>query len=276
MDINLDTGKLYIFIAGFFIFFVLETFLSRRNLQRPRLQRLAFHIGVAAFNSVTIRVLTYVPFLLWAVLVDEQGWGISRMLGLYGWTEIIVSVIVLDLFDYFWHRANHRVNFLWRFHKAHHSDTEMDVTTSLRFHPGELAISAVVKATWILAWGPTVVAWFVFEILVSLCAQFHHSNIDFPDSVEKPLAHIIVTPRYHLVHHFVNQKYGNANFSTIFSIWDKLFGTYTKPPLALELKRDNHSIGLVEGRDLAFKPLAVLGEPFKARNLNIRNNQPPN
>lgn len=270
MDLNLDTGKLYVFILGFVVFFLLETFIAKRKLKHPRHKRFAFHIGVAVFNSVTIRLFTYVPFLLWAVLVDEQGWGLSRMLGLYGWTEIIVSLIVLDLFDYFWHRANHRVSFLWRFHKAHHSDTEMDVTTSLRFHPGELAISAVVKATWIFIWGPTVVAWFLFEMLVSLCAQFHHSNIDFPDSVETPLSLLLVTPRYHLAHHFVEQKYGDANFSTILSLWDKLFGTYSKPPTELELRNDSHSIGLVEERELAFNPLAMLAEPIKSRNLNIR------
>jgi sterol desaturase/sphingolipid hydroxylase (fatty acid hydroxylase superfamily) len=269
MDINLDTGKLYIFISGFILFLIIETLLSARKLQKPRYQRLLFHLGLAAFNTITIRLFIYVPFLLWAVYVDEQGWGISRWLGLYGWTEILISLVVLDAFDYFWHRANHRVSFLWRFHKAHHSDTEMDVTTSLRFHPGELAISAIVKGLWILIWGPTVVAWFLFEMLVSLCAQFHHSNIDFPDYIEKPLALFLVTPRYHLAHHLVDRHYGDANFSTIFSLWDRLFGTYSIPLDNDSVRDGEHIIGLPENRESAFQPIELLREPIKHRNLNI-------
>jgi hypothetical protein len=148
---------------------------------------------------VFIRVFAYVPFLLWAVYVEEEGWGLSRWLGLVGWIEILLSIVVLDLFDYLWHRANHHVRFLWRFHKAHHADTAMDVTTALRFHPGELLLSALMKAVWIAVWGPTVIAWFLFEALVSLCAQFHHSNIDFPNPVERWLSRgarlLVSTPR---------------------------------------------------------------------------------
>ena len=269
MDINLDTGKLYLFIVGFVLFLVLETLLATRKLKKPKHQRLMFHLGVAVFNTITIRLFLYVPFLLWAVYVDEQGWGISRWLGLYGWTEILLSLVVLDALDYFWHRANHRVSFLWRFHKAHHSDTEMDVTTSLRFHPGELVISSIVKGTWILIWGPTVVAWFLFEMLVSLCAQFHHSNLDFPDAIEKPLAWLLVTPRYHLAHHLVDRQFGDANFSTILSIWDRMFGTYSTPPDNETIRNGQYIIGLPENREVAFKPIELLNEPLKNRNLNI-------
>jgi sterol desaturase/sphingolipid hydroxylase (fatty acid hydroxylase superfamily) len=224
---------------------------------------------VAAANTVIIRVLAYVPFLLWAVHVEEQGWGLSRWLGLVGWPEIIISVVVLDFFDYVWHRANHRVRFLWRFHKAHHADVEMDVTTALRFHPGELLLSACVKALWILIWGPTVVAWFLFEALVSLCAQFHHSNIDFPDRVERRLSLILVTPRYHAAHHAVDPRYGNANFSTIFSVWDRLCRSYAHPADGGATTNGEDAIGLPENRELAFSALAWVTEPFRGRNLFV-------
>jgi sterol desaturase/sphingolipid hydroxylase (fatty acid hydroxylase superfamily) len=269
MDLNLDTGKLIVFVAGLLLFFGIETLVPKRPWLGARWQRLRFHVGIAALNTVLIRVFAYVPMLLWTVYVEEEGWGLSRWLNLVGWTEILVSVVVLDLFDYLWHRGNHRLRFLWRFHKAHHADTGMDVTTSLRFHPGELVLSMLVKALWLLAWGPTVVAWFLFEALVSLCAQFHHSNIDFPDTVERWLSLVIVTPRYHAAHHAVDQRYGNANFATILSLWDRLFCSYAGPwnndggPDAFG------ALGLPESRELAFSPVAWLDEPIRNRNLDI-------
>ena len=267
MDINLDTGKLIVFVVGLLAFLLIEALVPARVAIMPRWRRLGFHAGVALLNTVTIRLLAYVPFLLWLVYVEEEGWGLSRWLGLVGWTEIIASVVVLDFFDYVWHRANHRVRFLWRFHKAHHADTEMDVSTSLRFHPGELLISSLMKALWVVAWGPTVVAWFLFEALVSLCAQFHHANIDFPDRVERVLSWFIVTPRFHAAHHAVDQRLGNRNFSTILSIWDRLFGSYGQPADGGASTRAPGRIGLPEARELAISPLAWLTEPFSRRNL---------
>lgn len=269
MDIDLDTGKLVVFVVGLVLFVTVETWLPARPAQVPRWRRFGFHGAVAALNTVIIRVLAYVPFLLWAVWVEEEGWGLSRWLGLVGWPEIILSVVVLDLFDYLWHRANHRFRFLWRFHKAHHADTEMDVSTALRFHPGELLISSLVKAVWIFVWGPTVLAWFAFEALVSFCAQFHHSNIDFPDRVERPLSWLVVTPRFHAAHHAVDQRYGNRNFSTILSIWDRLFGSYARPADGGETTRAPGTIGLPDARSLAFSPLAWVTEPVAARNLDL-------
>lgn len=267
MDIDLDTGKLVVFVAGFALFLLLETLAPARPWQGDRLRRLGFHAGVAVLNTVLVRVFVYVPFLVFSVYVDEEGWGISRLLGLTGWGEILLAIVVLDFFDYLWHRANHRVSFLWRFHKAHHADTGMDVTTALRFHPGELLISALVKAAWIAIWGPLVVAWFLFEALVSLCAQFHHSNIDFPDGVERWLSRIVVTPRFHAAHHAVDRRYGDANFSTIFSIWDRLFGTWAEPAPGGATTRAPGALGLPEARELAFSPLAWIDEPLSRRNL---------
>jgi sterol desaturase/sphingolipid hydroxylase (fatty acid hydroxylase superfamily) len=264
MEFNLDTGRLLVFMVGIVIFLTVESFCAARPQPDARWHRLGFHVGVAALNTIIVRVFAYVPFLLWSVYVEEKGWGLSRWLGLHGWTEILVSLFVLDGFDYFWHRANHRVRVLWRFHKAHHADREMDLTTSLRFHPGELLLSALVKALWIGVWGPSVIAWFIFEALVSLCAQFHHSNIDFPDPLERWLSLLVVTPRYHAAHHAVDRRWGDANFATIFSFWDRLFLSYEHPPAAGAVR-----LGLPVARELAFSPLAWLGEPFSRRNLHL-------
>ena len=269
MDIDLDSGRLVVFLGGLGIFFAVESLRPARAWDGDRFRRVILHGGLAALNTVTVRLLIFVPFLLWAVHVEEQGWGLSRWLGLTGWPEIILSVVVLDFFDYVWHRSNHRVRFLWRFHKAHHADTAMDVTTALRFHPGELLLSGFVKALWILLWGPTVIAWFIFEALVSICAQFHHANIDFPDPVERVLSRLIVTPRFHAAHHAVDRHYGDANYSTIFSLWDHLFGTFAQPAPGGATTNGADALGLPEGRNLAYSPLAILAEPFRPRNLPL-------
>ncbi len=269
MDADLDGGRLVIFLGGFLFFALVESVFAARRWQDGRVKRMLFHSTVAVVNTVLVRTFIYVPFLMWVVYVEQQGWGISRWLRLDGWLEILLSLIVLDAFDYFWHRANHRIAFLWRFHKAHHADVEMDVTTALRFHPGELFLSSFAKALWVLIWGPTAIAWFIFEGLISLCAQFHHSNIDFPDSVERWLSKLIVTPRFHTSHHVVDRRYGDANFSTIFSFWDRLFKSYNQAPIGAQAQLADNAIGLPEGRDLSLSFRAWFAEPFTRRNANL-------
>jgi sterol desaturase/sphingolipid hydroxylase (fatty acid hydroxylase superfamily) len=270
MELNLDTGRLWVFLAGFGVMLLLESLVPARPAAGTRARRLVFHGLVAALNTTIVRMVAYVPLLLWAVHVEEEGYGLARWLGLVGWAEIIISIIVLDAFDYAWHRANHRWRLLWRFHKAHHADTAMDVTTALRFHPFELLVSSAVKAVWLVVWGPTVVSWFLFQALVSLCAQFHHANVDLPDPVERWLGRVLVTPHFHAAHHRVERHLGNANFSTILPIWDRLFGSYSAPPPS---RQQAHSLevhyGLPEGRDVAFRAGAWLVEPFSARNLDV-------
>lgn len=269
MNLDLDTGKLYVFLGGLALFALAEQLFPARAWAPGRWRRWAFHGSVALFNTVVVRQLVFVPFLLWLVYTEEEGFGFVRWLGLDGWGEILLSIVVLDFFDYLWHRANHRFRPLWRMHKAHHADTGMDVSTALRFHPGELVYSGLVKALWVAAWGPTMVAWFLFEALVSLCAQFHHSNIDFPEPVERILSWIIVTPRFHAAHHAVDRHYGDANFSTILSIWDRLFGTYARPAAGGATTRGPAALGLPECRELALSWRAWIDEPFRARNLDL-------
>jgi sterol desaturase/sphingolipid hydroxylase (fatty acid hydroxylase superfamily) len=148
----------------------------------------------------------------------------------------------------------------------------MDVTTALRFHPGELLLSSLVKAGWVVIWGPTAIAWFVFEGLISLCAQFHHSNIDLPDAIERRLSQIIVTPRFHTSHHRVEREYGDANFSTIFSFWNPLFRSYKQMPDVNPGEAEADNIGLPEARELSFSLQAWLTEPFSRRNMGLSEN----
>ena len=267
MDIDLDSGRLVVFVFGLSFWFLMERSFSARRATTPLARRIMLHVTVSILNTTMMRLLVYVPMLAWIVYVEQMGWGISRWLGLHGWPEFVISIVVLDAFDYFWHRANHRIRFLWRFHKAHHSDNDMDVFTALRFHPGELLISSLIKAFWIVIWGPSAIAWFLFEALVSLCAQMHHSNVDLPNKIEQRIASIVVTPRFHASHHLVDRTYGDRNFSTIFSFWDPLFGS--RAPKLSKGDLQTMALGLPEGREQVLSPLQLLLEPLKTRNLRL-------
>jgi sterol desaturase/sphingolipid hydroxylase (fatty acid hydroxylase superfamily) len=107
--------------------------------------------------------------------------------------------------------------------------------------------------------------------MVSLCAQFHHSNTDFPDRIERVVSALIVTPRFHASHHAVDRHYGDANFSTIFSLWDHLFRSFQRPKKAGTTTHAENSLGLPEARDRAFSPGAWLADPFQSTNLNLNN-----
>ena len=267
MNLDLDTGRLLVFLTGFGFFLTLESLLPARQLPGAKLKRLLTHGVMASVNTVLVRTLTFVPMLAWLVYVEQQGWGLARWLGLSGWLEFIISIIVLDAFDYFWHRANHRITFLWRFHKAHHADTEIDVSTALRFHPGELLLSSLAKATWVVIWGPSTIAWFLFEVLVSWFAQAHHANWDLPDPVERVVRRVWVTPRFHATHHLVDRRFGDANFSTLLSIWDPCFGTTTNALSRSEIRAQD--LGLPEAREHTASFTHWLTEPIARHNLGL-------
>ena len=255
MSINIY--RVSVFFVGLFLMFLIETLRPNRKWQDPRKKRLLFHLSLAIFNSIILRLPAFLPLLLWREYVFARQWGIIPFLNLNPITGIILGLVVWDIFNYWWHRFNHRISFLWRFHKVHHVDTHVDVTTSLRFHPGELFISAIVKSTWVLALGPSIWAFVIFETAITTASQFHHSNIDFPDKIEYPLRKLFVTPRYHTSHHTVTPRTGNANFSAIFIFWDKIFATYNEPD-----REEMKLLGLCKGRESYLSVGSTLKGPF--------------
>ncbi len=247
MKAGTESLRLIIFLGGLAVFFLIESVVRVRPWHDSRSRRLLLHSLIAVLNSALLRLTVAGPLLYLSDLVSHRGWGLAPMLHLSGPLEILLTVVVLDMGDYWWHRANHRVPLLWRFHQVHHSDTHVDVTTALRFHPGELLISGLVKASWILLWGPSALGFAVFETLVSMTSQYHHSNIDFSDRVERAVRSVNVTPRMHTSHHSASTESLDANFSTIFSFWDRIFRTYV-PPTPEHLKLQGLPYG--RGRDL--------------------------
>lgn len=198
--------------------------------------RVAFHLGLSVMNSIVFSLTLAGPIYATVLYAQKYKLGLTHVLGLSGGVEIVATVIALDFWDYWLHLVNHKIKFLWRFHKAHHSDMEVDVTTASRFHIGELLIAGGVKCLMIVGWGPSLWGLVVFEMLLTGFSQFHHSNVDIPLRIQDHIEKFIVTPRMHRCHHALHQNCFNTNFATIFSVWDRLFSSYHWAREARELQ----------------------------------------
>ncbi len=166
---------------------------------------------------------------LWVVAADTasaRGWGLLNLVELPTWLHVAGAVLLLDMWTYAWHRANHRIPFLWRFHRVHHSDAHMDVTTASRFHTGEIVLSSALRIPLLLLIGATAWELVLYETMMFAVVQFHHANIGLPPAVSRVLRAVIVTPEIHKVHHSRLQLETDSNYSALFSWWDRLFGSF--------------------------------------------------
>ena len=187
------------------------------------LARLARNGGLWLAN-LALSPLLVVPVSALAA-AHGLGWRPEWWGGLAG---LALDILVLDLLIYWWHRANHEVAFLWRFHEVHHLDRFLDTTSALRFHFGEVALSALARAVVILLLGIPLTSVLVFETLVLLAAIFHHSNLALPPALERTLSRAFITPSIHWVHHHARRRDTDSNYGTLFSFWDPLFGSRSK------------------------------------------------
>lgn len=168
-----------------------------------------------------------------------------------GWTGLAVDLIILDCWIYWWHRVNHRLPFLWRFHEVHHLDETLDASSALRFHFGEVILSSLVRAGFIFVSAMPLYSVVVFEIVIAISTLFHHSNLRLPKNFERALSYVIVTPSIHWVHHHALRRDTDSNYATVLSVWDRLFGsgsaTVRQPdmPIGVEDIADKHLWALV-------------------------------
>jgi sterol desaturase/sphingolipid hydroxylase (fatty acid hydroxylase superfamily) len=166
--------------------------------------------------------------LWWATAQWAQAheFGLLNWLTLPAWARLAGAFLLFDAWMYWWHRLNHRVPFLWRFHRTHHSDPKMDVTTANRFHIGEIALSSVLRVPVIALLGLQLWEVAVYELTMFTVVQLHHANIGFPAWLDRALRVIIVTPFMHKVHHSRWQPETDSNYSSLFSFWDRLFRSF--------------------------------------------------
>jgi sterol desaturase/sphingolipid hydroxylase (fatty acid hydroxylase superfamily) len=191
------------------------------------------NLGLSVFNTAMLRVsFLVVPALsvFASVYAEGLGWGLLPALGLSGWTAAIVAFLLLDLAIYAQHAAFHFIQPLWRLHRVHHADPDIDVTTAVRFHPLEILISQGLKIGIVLVLGAPVVAVVAFEIALNATAMFSHANLRLPPAVDAVLRTALVTPDMHRVHHSVRIAETNSNFGFNLSIWDRFFRTYRAQP----------------------------------------------
>jgi len=234
--------------------------LAPRRAEQKRRLRWPANLGIVALN-VGVLLLLPVSAVGAALFAVFNQLGLFIQLRLPLWPSIILSLLILDLAIYWQHRLFHAIPRAWRIHRMHHTDTEFDVTTALRFHPLEIVISMCIKAAVIIAFGMPLLAVIAFEVILNATAMFNHANIKLPATVDKILRLIIVTPDMHRVHHAVYDAEYNRNYGFNLSIWDRIFGSYTAQP------RDGHAqmqIGQRRYRDAVEARLdKLLTQPFR-------------
>jgi len=183
------------------------------------------NLGLFVLNTVATGVVCGGCAFTVAAWGAQNGTGVFRWLGFPGALNIAATVLMLDLVSYGWHRANHRIALLWRFHQVHHSDATFSVTTALRFHPGELLMSLPLRLTAMALLGADVVAVLVFEVVFSCANLVEHGDFDLPLPFERAAGRLVVTPALHRLHHSRRIPEQDSNFGTILMIWDRLLGT---------------------------------------------------
>ena len=156
----------------------------------------------------------------------EAGFGALNQLAIPQWVAVPAAIIALDFVSYGWHRANHVVPFLWRFHQVHHSDPAFTVTTAVRFHPGELLLALPLRLLAVAAFGVSISGVIAFELTFAFANFVEHGNIDLPRRLEARLSRALIVPALHRRHHSRTQRRLNSNYGTIFSFWDQLFGSF--------------------------------------------------
>jgi sterol desaturase/sphingolipid hydroxylase (fatty acid hydroxylase superfamily) len=204
--------------------------------------------------NVVLSPLVVLPVAAWAA-GHAQAW---RPDWLGGWSGLALDLLVLDGLLYWWHRANHEIPLLWRFHAIHHLDGFLDVSTALRFHFGEVLLSAAARAVVVVLLAVPFTSVVVFEVLLLAAAAFHHSNLRLPSAVERALARAVVTPSIHWVHHHAVRADTDSNYATVLSLWDPLFGSRSRTRRTPDMP-----IG-TEGENDAGLP-GLLLRPFRRR-----------
>lgn len=240
-----NTLRLLVFLTIIGALVAIEQFLPDRSPSTPKQGRWVVNISLFLISSILGRLtLASLPIMV-ASYVQSHNLGLLGLLELKDLTAILVSYILLDLTIYFQHLVFHHCPLLWRFHKVHHSDINLDATTGFRFHPGEIILSLIIKIGAVYCIGAPPEGVLLFEILLNSGSLFNHANIRISKTLEKSLRWFIVTPRMHQVHHSIIPEETNTNFSFTISIWDRIFGTYYPEPRA---GFDMLQIGLAEFR----------------------------
>ena len=236
--------RLTVFFGLFALFGALEALLPRRKRRAPQSKRWMTNWAISIADTLTLRLVAIaVPLLAVGAAIDasNQGYGLLNRIDGPIWAETLVAVLFFDFAIWAQHLVTHKVPFLWRFHRVHHADRDIDVSTAIRFHPVEIAFSMALKIGLVYLIGPSALAIFLFEIILNGTAMFNHANIRLPLALDALVRRVLVTPDMHRVHHSDKRSEHDSNYGFSLSIWDRMFGTYIAQPAK---GHDEMTIGL--------------------------------
>jgi sterol desaturase/sphingolipid hydroxylase (fatty acid hydroxylase superfamily) len=252
-------NEIYLRLGFFFAIFISmalwELTAPRRILTTSKGNRWIVNLSITIINAFVVRLIFPIAAIGIAITAQENGWGISNILGLNHWLFGITAILILDLVIYLQHVAFHHIPIFWRLHMVHHTDLDIDVTTGARFHPVEILLSMSIKILMIVIIGVPAYSVLAFEILLNGTSMFNHSNIFISPKIDKVLRLLVVTPDMHRVHHSVIIRETNSNFGFNFPWWDRIFGTYKEQPTA---GHKDMKIGLANFRDSKRLTLAYI------------------
>lgn len=224
--------RLGFFVAIFALVAVWETVAPRRPRTVSRRLRWPNNLGIVALNTVLLRIVFPAAAVGLALAGERQGWGLLNAFAVSPWVAVPLAVVLLDLAIYLQHVMFHAVPALWRLHRMHHADLDVDVTTGARFHPIEILLSMGIKLAVVAALGAPPLAVLIFEVLLNATSMFNHGNVRIAGKLERVLRLFVVTPDMHRVHHSVIPRETNSNFGFNLPWWDRLLGTYRARPAA--------------------------------------------
>lgn len=248
-------GAIFAVMAGWELVSPCRALLAGRGPRWPG------NLGMLALDVLTVRLLVPTAVVGVAVMASAHGWGLFNLAGLPGWLAGLAGFLILDFVIYTQHYVFHHVPWLWRLHRVHHADLDVDVTTGVRFHPIEILISLLIKIVTVLAFGIPAVAVLVFEIVLNATSVFNHANVAMPAWLDRRMRLVVVTPDMHRVHHSIDRAETDSNFGFNLPWWDRLFGTYRAQPAA---GHQRMTIGLPVFRNLRELRIdRLLTQPFR-------------
>jgi sterol desaturase/sphingolipid hydroxylase (fatty acid hydroxylase superfamily) len=240
MEASLRLGA---FCAVFAAMALWEVAAPRRTLVESRRRRWPANLGLVVLSTLVVRLTVGSAAFAAAVFAADRGVGLLHWIALPPWVAWAVTLLGLDFAIYLQHVAFHAVPVLWRLHRVHHADVGFDTTTGLRFHPLEVLLSLGIKAGVVMILGADPWAVVAFEIVLNASSLFEHGNVAIPESLDRRLRWLIVTPDMHRIHHSRRVVETNSNFGFASSWWDRLCGTYRPEPaqgqLGLEIGLDD-------------------------------------
>lgn len=227
-EINPSLFRIACYVSVLIVLCVFEILRPYREPSLPRAGRWLDNLGITLLNNILLTFSLAPVVSASLAYADRVRTGLFHIFEFHYLLKLFLIIIIMDFLLYIWHLLNHVVPFFWRFHRVHHSDLNMDVSTATRFHFGELAVSALIKASVILLLGVDILGLLVFDALVLATAQFQHSSLRVPEGFERWYWLLFVPPSMHRIHHSVVIRERDSNYGTIFSIWDRILGTMTR------------------------------------------------